>query len=435
MIPFAFAPSRRGGTGALVAIWALALVLLLLPAPAPAQTEPPPMRGRYRVTLNGFTVQRQTLDNFFQTDGKGDEIYFATYVAELDTLTSDIVKHWVVTSRAMGDQNGFPDRVRMGMNSSKGGIKTGDRYPLPSPQQRVGAIARDSLPMILWEGELIQGQRAVVLTPTVWEWDDNPELYAYWMVSRGSVMQQLVQPQVLLSVLDNYAYHPFDLGTPGFRVQTGLLPEFRDRPIGLEAGVPATGVGFVEPGQDNGKGPSNGGTNGRSATRSRSIVQEILSRLSSTGGPLFGAGSTDLVNRFVSVLESLLARPAPVSRAKGLATSPVTSLPWSPTISRDVKSRLRLHVDSMKKKTNGRAMKPMALMALTNSLRSVIRQFSARELYLFEKMLVLTPQSAEAALSGRPKPGIPPGAIDVVYVDHNPLQGRYILHLQVERIR
>ena len=424
-----------------IAFGLAAVCCLLQAAAAPAvlaQTRlpghtSPPMRGKYRVTLNGFSVQRQTLDNFFQVDGKGDEIYFATYVAEVDTATSDLVRHWVVTSRAMGDQNGFPDRVRMGMNSSKGGIITGDRYPLPSPKQRIGAIARDSLPMLLWEGQLVQGQRAVVITPTVWEWDDNPELYAYWTVSRGSVMQQLLQPHVLLSVLDNHAYHPFDLGTPGFRVRTNKLPEFRDRPIGLETGHAATGVGFVEPAPGGGKGATNGGSSNGGPTRSRNVVEGILSRIGMVGGAMLGPGSRDLVDKFVSVLEGLLGRPAPVSRAMG-RVNPITPLPWSPKYSQLAKSQLRQHVDSMQRKNPGRSMKAFPLLSLANTLRSVMRDYRGTELYLFEKMFVLTPQAIEAALSQRTKPGIPPGSIDVVYVDHAQLQGRYILHLQVERI-
>ena len=391
------------------------------------------MRGKYRVTLNGFTVQRQTYDHFLQLDGEGDEIYFATYVAVLDTGSADVLQHWVVTSRAMGDREGYPDRVQMGHNSSKGGIRNGDRYPLPTPQRRVGPIARDSLPMLLWEGELVQGQRAVVLAPTVWEWDDNPQLYSYWLVSRGAVMQRFADPEILLSVLDNRAYFPYDLGTPGFRIRTNMFADPRDRPIGLELGRPATGLGFVEPNQGN----SNGGKHAASVPGShRSIVERILATGSTPGGPggnMFARHVAGMITKFEALLRAALTRPAPISRAKGRVDA-ITPLPTSADLSRDIKGALRAYVDSAGKTARNGVVRPKPLLGFSRSLASVLRDHLATEVYFFEKTLVLTPQALEAALSQRPKPGIPPGSIDVVYTDHNPLQGRYILHLQVERL-
>lgn len=418
----------------------LALCLLALWASGVSGQE---VRGRYRVTLNGFTAQRQTYDHFLQIDGKGDEIYFATYVAEIDTTAPDLLRHWVVTSRAMGDRNGYPDRVKMGFNSSLGGIRSGDRHPLPSPQQRVGPIARDSLPMLLWEGELVQGQRAVVISPTVWEWDDNPELYSYWLVSRGAAIQRLLDPDVILSALDNRAYFPFDIGTPGFLVKTNMFADPRDRPIGLELGQPATGVSFVEPRWGAGKGPQGGGNGagldlgsviGQLMANARAIVQAILTKPSGAPGTaVFGKHFNELVNLFEGILKTALGKPAPMPKSKSRVDAK-TPLPWSAAASRDVKAALRKRVDSLSKKSPTRMVKPSPLLGLQGSMRSVVRDYSATQVFFFEKTLVLTPQALEAALSQRTKPGIPTGAIDVLYVDHNPLQGRYILHLQVERI-
>ena len=387
------------------------------------------MRGRYRVTLNGFTAQRQSLDNLFQTDGGGDEIYFATYVAEIDTSSSDLLKHWVVTSRAMG-QAGFPDRVKLGSNhKSLGGIRTGDHH------RGAGPIARDSLPMLLWEGELVQGQRAVAIVPTVWEWDDNPQLYSYWLVSRGVAIQRLLAPDVLLSALDNRSYFPFDLGAPGLRLGGGLLPDFRDRPIGLDFGEPSPGVviaadhAATNPGNKGGKNGTNGVAGGL-----RSIVERILAKFSSAPGlSLFDRHRRDLVDGYEPFLRAVLSRPAPVSRAKSRVDA-ITPLPWSAAASRDAKLALNRRVDSIKKASPTRVYKSLPLLSLERLLRTVIRNHRARDVFFFEQTFVLTPQAIEAALSQRRKPGIPPGSIDVVYADHRGLQGRYILHLRVERL-
>jgi hypothetical protein len=389
------------------------------------------------VTLNGVTVQRQTYDHTLEVDGKGDEIYFAAYVALIDTGASSMVEHWVVRSRDMGDQNGYPERVRLGLASGKGGIRTGNRHPLPSPFRRVGALATDSLPMVLWEGALVPGRSAVVVAPTVWEWDDNPELLGHWVVSRGALIDRLTQPEMLLGILENRSWGPLELGSPGLLVQTNMFGDVRDRPIGLELGNGATGVGFSRVVSN-----ATGGLGGNQAVRAAaSIVNQILGNVRKVASMMPG---------FSTILQSILQRQGPLMAGYGAkaaangkgahgASAPGQErrlrLPWDAKGAAIVRDSMRKHVTMLKQQAGTRPVRITPVVNLARGAANVVRDYTATQLFFFEKTLVLTPAAIDAALRETSRAGgRAPGSIDVTYVDHNPLQGRYILHLQVERL-
>lgn len=387
---------------------------------APAERIPGSVR--YRVTLNGFTALRQTYDHPLQIDGKGDEVYAAAWVAEVDTASPELAKHWVVRTRTMGDQNGFANRVRMGSASPLGGVRTGDKFPIPAPWQRKGGLAGDSLPMVLWEGDLVPGRSAVVITPTLWEWDDNPEIFAYWVVSRGAVLERLTSAEVLLSIVANKSWFPLDLGSPGFVVRTNMSGDARDRPIGLDVGEGATSVGFAT--------PKPVGPYEVIAGAAHPIVERILEG-TRRGKELAGAYS--------GILAAIMRRARdfaePVSR--GMAT--FIHLPWTSDDAELVREGLRQAEAVRMQGSNANAAPPRppsALNQLLGIMRSVQRRQSQRDnLFFFEQTLVLTPEAIEAAMTyASTAGGRPPGTLDVSYADSAPLQGRYILHLQLERI-
>jgi hypothetical protein len=430
------------------------LSMVALVAHAGAQTpggvaNPTLRASRYRVTLNGITVQRQTYDHALEIDGKGDEIYVAAYVAVIDTGAASMVDHWVVRSREMGDQNGFPGRVRLGMASGKGGIRTGNRHPLPSPFRRVGALAADSLPMVLWEGSLVPGRSAVVLAPTVWEWDDNPELFGYWVVSRGALIDRLTQPELLLGILANRSWGPVELGSPGLLVQTNMFGDVRDRPIGLELGHGATGVGFTPAGQiDPAKDVvAPGGSQGRYESVVSAVVRQLLGNVRTAANVMPG---------FDTLLGSILRRQGPLMAGYGGygagkgpaggkgATTPAASapggdrrlrLPWDAASAALVRDSMRRHVTMLEERAGNRPVMITPIVGLARGAATVVRDYTATQLHFFEKTLVLTPAAIDAALrEASVAAGRAPGTIDVAYADHNPLQGRYVLHLQVERL-
>jgi hypothetical protein len=368
-----------------------------------ASTTKDPLRGRYRVVLTGFTVNQQSYDNPLQLDGKGDEVYFAAYVARFDTTAADLVDQQILSTKVHGDVNGFPERKQAGFASGRGGIRSGDRFPFPTPFKPAGALSMTELPMVLWEGELVQGQSAVLITPTVWEWDDDPELFAYWAVGRGEFVERLLEPDILSGILDNRFWLPMELGAPGLLVHTNMFADARDRPIGLDVGR-ATSDRFAEPVH------GSGGTGSIAAIASDdpSLIERFVS-------VILGNANT-LAEKYERIARDLL---------KGGEMAGRIPLP-PPRSAAEVRARLRSHA------ATGRSV-PLA--SIVTAVVSALRDRTATEVYFFEKALVLTPEAIDAALRSSSRVGgRPPGIIDVPYVDHSPLAGRYVLHIQVERL-
>jgi hypothetical protein len=129
----------------------------------------------YRVVLNGFRVNRETYDTAFETDGKGDEVFLISEAVTIDRaggLSNRVSRQ----SKTYGDINGFPERVQAGFRSDMGGLKTDDRIPNRDhlqPRRAGTRIFNDDLPMLVWQGNLQDGQNAVVIMPTIWEWDQR----------------------------------------------------------------------------------------------------------------------------------------------------------------------------------------------------------------------------------------------------------------------
>lgn len=138
-----------------------------------------PAAARYRVTVAGFHVNRESWDTFLETDGKGDEIAISAEVLTVGAdgkPTSD--PRWV-KSVVYGDRNNFPAREQAGSRSSLGGLKTGDNVPaVPDPWVSRGKASENRLPLLLWEGELRLDENAVVVAPTLWELDSDDVLTA-----------------------------------------------------------------------------------------------------------------------------------------------------------------------------------------------------------------------------------------------------------------
>jgi hypothetical protein len=88
-------------------------------------------------------------------------------------------------------------------------------------------------------------------------------------------------------------------------------------------------------------------------------------------------------------------------------------------------------------------LRPIA-KALAGSGRNLPRQMAAvaaaakdlvsPTMYFFEQVLVITPESAEAALRYRVNRYMPYGIIEITYADPAGFDGIYVLYIQVERM-
>lgn len=145
--------------------------------PTPAATLP--ASARYRVTLAGFHVNRESWDTFLETDGKGDEIAISAEVVTMGADGKPIGEPRWVKSVVYGDRNNFPAREQAGSRSRMGGLKTGDNVPaVPDPWVARDKASGHRLPLLLWEGELRLDENALVVAPTVWELDSDDVLTA-----------------------------------------------------------------------------------------------------------------------------------------------------------------------------------------------------------------------------------------------------------------
>lgn len=209
-----------------------------------AATDGAARRGLYRVTLTGFTVFRQTQDHALQMDGKGDEVFISTDVKILDGASNRIIQGFdpKVPSYVFGDVNGRThDRnlfVQAGSLSNRGGLAHGDEYPRRDPYVSTPTPGPRKLPLVLWEGELVEGQNAVVVTPTVWEWDgsNNADAFNSWLRWARETAERLEKSKEFNELVGGQGTTVVALTKLGADIAlsfSGLLGTDADRPIGV----------------------------------------------------------------------------------------------------------------------------------------------------------------------------------------------------------
>ncbi len=153
-----------------------------------------PRSGRYRVTIAGFTVDRPTLDHALQVDGKGDEIWIEVSGFEVDRNGTK-GPLWSRETNVYGDTKGYPTRIRAGTAGRTGGLVSGDAVPV-QPWVLTGPAQANRLPLFVWEGLLVEGERAVLFAPRLWEWDGAGNLYAGWKQARKDIYDAIYTKEV-----------------------------------------------------------------------------------------------------------------------------------------------------------------------------------------------------------------------------------------------
>jgi hypothetical protein len=154
------------------------------PAPpsAPASTSPSATSGNYRIVANGFRVLHETKDDVLSRDGHGDEVYGAFAMFHYDRPTSALRGQNLRRTMVIGERANEPNRIRGGTWTQNGGFRGGDVFPaVADPSKRYGVAPGDqSFPFLIWQGPLSDGQDALILIPTLWEFDGNSQGYDKW---------------------------------------------------------------------------------------------------------------------------------------------------------------------------------------------------------------------------------------------------------------
>jgi hypothetical protein len=209
------------------------------------QASTDPARAHFRVTVNGFTAHHETWDNVLQVDGKRDEVYITSDVQVVDKQSNKVASS--VRSKTFGDVNGFPYRVQAGSASSQGGIQTGDNVFGGTPWARSGALQPDQLPMLIWEGDLIDGQNAVAIIVAPWEYDGGQDVYHDWVSWMQGTSQKLQSSTAFTQLIGEKGKTILDLTELGLGValslQESVLGTAQDRPIGfVQTGTTSNGT-------------------------------------------------------------------------------------------------------------------------------------------------------------------------------------------------
>jgi len=137
-------------------------------------------RGVFRVTLNGFSVIKETRDDPLEGDGRRDEVFIVGEVWMFDRDGNSTLRN-SLRGAVLGDNTNRPERVPAGsaqpgiFGGRAGGLQTGDSFPTNEPWRRAtrGFGNPDRPPLKLWEGELVKGQNLALIMPTIWEWDSD----------------------------------------------------------------------------------------------------------------------------------------------------------------------------------------------------------------------------------------------------------------------
>jgi hypothetical protein len=203
----------------------------------------PVAQGTYRVTVLGFDVFHETWDHLTDDDGFKDEVYFRYDVAVGDR-TGTMLDSSTYRTKIMGDiGTNRPEwqraRVQGGTASATGGFRQSDHCPYERPFIFRGATYTDRLPMVVFEGRLVRGENAVIITPSLWEYDGPTDLFTTWSgaisASAGDIARALGDLATGNRSSGDLIGDGVALGVPALRrALTGLLGSAGDRPIGIQ---------------------------------------------------------------------------------------------------------------------------------------------------------------------------------------------------------
>jgi len=238
--------SMRRSTVTEILLVAVAATILTLSSSAPAvqptagfvNAVPGGGRARFEVTLFRFIVNHQTWDDALERDGKGDEVSFSRVaILHSSRAPSRFLSDGLNFTQTMGESP--PNALRAGHASpQRGGLKTTDDIVMPH--------------VMLFSGELIQGESVATIILSVWEMDGPGDLYQPYKeflhneesnIARIALATLRNSPQTSLTIREWDTGFNLSSGAP-----TGIpdirfvatigggpfgLGEVNDRPIGM----------------------------------------------------------------------------------------------------------------------------------------------------------------------------------------------------------
>ncbi len=156
--------------------------------------------GRYRLSLEQFRAIVPAAEDALRADGRGNEVYLLSQVNEYRNGAA-LASSRMIRTPTFGDVQNYPTRVQAGSLSPSGGIQAGDEYPATVQYvSQLRAPSTSDLPYLLWEGDLSEVDGAVILSPSIWEADEDPQMLPHF----ASFHASLAANAAYLNTLTNY---------------------------------------------------------------------------------------------------------------------------------------------------------------------------------------------------------------------------------------
>jgi hypothetical protein len=203
-------------------------------------TPSPTGAGTYLVTVNGLICGQPTADSIVggigDPDGRGDEAYAAAYVRRFDRTTFQLLESTVRQTIPYGDISNFgASRLQGGTQTSTGGIRAKDSIPSNLSVARQSPAQESSFPWRIWEGQLT-GADALLITPTVWEYDGGSSVFQEWVRSQGVLNNTILMDASVRGRVAGQVLGPIEVGAtvPTFQnLLSQIINGRQDRPVGL----------------------------------------------------------------------------------------------------------------------------------------------------------------------------------------------------------
>jgi hypothetical protein len=131
-----------------------------------------PVKGKMKIYLHSIRCDKETLDDMFDGDGKGDEVFVTLFYSIASSNGTTKYSNKITTS-IYGDNRIWPARVKAGTAGTSGGIKASDvvyANPQTEANMPIGDERFKGLPMI--DADLEAGDILTIL-PVLWEWDSD----------------------------------------------------------------------------------------------------------------------------------------------------------------------------------------------------------------------------------------------------------------------
>ncbi len=175
-----------------------------------------PTSANYLVTITHLRCVKAIEDDPLDRDGKGNEVYAASWIRRYDRA-GNFLEQSSAQTLVYGDTRNLPPKAReqAGSLSPTGGIGNGDNIPANATDQRWSTPSdsdKGKFPLILWQGTLTDGSDVLILSPSIWESDDDQSVLSVWGQTQNALGNSLWNKPEVQTQINQQIFSPLVLG-------------------------------------------------------------------------------------------------------------------------------------------------------------------------------------------------------------------------------